>query len=196
MRSLSKKLSVVLQKVKDSFSHTNNICQHSEIIYNVQDIADLYGKLQKNERTFDQFGQVMNSYLETVNAYQLQNRLKKMILGQGALDTPGNDIYNSYKRQYVSDNGVGCSARYNEDIKNFRESLAYLDQALAEALLLHQKWLLEANDDSITPNQVNEISGLFETHSKIARRPTNNTGSFTAVARFTLKARMLLARMN
>ena len=139
MRSLSKKLSVVLQKVKDSFSHTNNICQHSQIIYNVEDIADLYGKLQKNERTFYQFGQIMNSYLETVTAYQLQNRLKKMIPGQGALDAPGNDIYNSYKRQYVSDNGGGCSARYYEDIKSFRKSLAYLDQALAEALLLHQK---------------------------------------------------------
>jgi len=73
----------------------------------------------------------------------MQNRLKKMILGRGTLDAPGNDIYNSYKREYLSDNGAGCSVRYNEDIKSFRENLAYLDQALGEALLLHQKWLLE-----------------------------------------------------
>ena len=97
IRSLSKKLNVVLQKVKASFAHTNNIIKHSQIIYSVEDIADLYGKLQKNEMAFDQFGRKIDKYLQTVFTYKLQNRLKKMILGQGTLDTPGNDIYNSYK---------------------------------------------------------------------------------------------------
>jgi len=143
IRSLSKKLNVVLQKIKASFAHTNNIIKHSQNIYNVEDIADLYAKLQKNEMTFDQFGRKIDKYLQTVSTYKLQNRLKKMILGQGTLDTPGNDIYNSYKREYLNHNGGGCSAKYNEDIKGFRDSLAYLDQALGEALLLHQKWLLE-----------------------------------------------------
>ncbi|XP_068713788.1 SE-cephalotoxin-like [Montipora foliosa] len=143
IRSLSKKLNMVLQKIKTSFAHTNNIIKHSQIIYNVEDIADLYAKLQKNEMTFDQFGRKIDKYLQTVSTYKLQNRLKKMILGQGTLDTPGNDVYNSYKREYLSHNGGGCSAKYNEDIKSFRNSLAYLDQALGEALLLHQKWLLE-----------------------------------------------------
>ena len=148
IRSLSKKLNDVLQKVKTSFAHTNNIIKHSQIIYSVEDIADLYGKLQKNEMTFDQFGRKINKYLQTVSAYKLQNRLKKMILGQGTLDTPGNDIYNSYKREYLSHNGGGCSAKYNEDIKSFRDSLAYLDQALGEALLLHQKWLFETKGNT------------------------------------------------
>lgn len=148
IRSLSQKLDVVLQKIKASFAHTNNIIQHSEIIYNVEDIADLYAKLQKNELTFDQFGQKMDNYLRTVSTFELQNRLKKMILGQGTLDTPGNDLYNSYKREYLSHNGGGCSAKYNEDIKSFRDNLAYLDQALGEALLLHQKWLLETKGET------------------------------------------------
>ena len=143
VRSLSQKLDLVLQKIKASFAYTNNIIKHSKIIYNVEDIADLYGKLQKNKLTFDRFGQKIDRYLQTVTAYQLQHRLKKMILGEGTLDRPGNDIYNSYKREYLSDNGGGCAARYNEDIKSFRDNLAYLDQALGEALLLHQKWLLE-----------------------------------------------------
>ena len=141
--SLSQKLDIVLQTIKASFAHTNNIIKHSEIIYNVEDIADLYAKLQKNELTFDQFGQKIDKYLHTVSAFELENRLKKMILGQGTLDTPGNDIYNSYKREYLSHNGGGCSARYNDDIKSLRNNLAYLDQALGEALLLHKKWLLE-----------------------------------------------------
>ncbi|XP_022782738.1 SE-cephalotoxin-like [Stylophora pistillata] len=148
IRSLSKKLNVVLQKIKASFAHTNNIIKHSQIIYTVEDIADLYAKLQKNEMTFDQFGRKIDKYLQTVSTFKLQNRLKKMILGQGTLDTPGNDIYNSYKREYLSHNGGGCSAKYNKDIKGFRDSLAYLDQALGEALLLHQKWLLETKGET------------------------------------------------
>ena len=143
IRSLSQKLDVVLQKIKASFAHTNNIIQHSKIIYNAEDIADLYAKLQKNELTFDQFGEKIHKYLQTVTTFELQNRLKKMILGQGTLDTPGKDIYNTYKREYVSQNGGGCSARYNEDIRNFRDNLAQLDEALGEALLLHKKWLLQ-----------------------------------------------------
>ena len=67
-----------------------------------------------------------------------------MILGQGILDSPGKDIYNSYKRDHLNDNGgAGCSAGYNEAVKSFRDQLAYLDQALGEALLLHKKWLME-----------------------------------------------------
>ena len=143
IRSLSQKLDAVLQKIKVFFAHTNNIIQHSGIIYNVEDIADLYAKLQKNELTFTQFGEKIDKYLQTVTAFELQNRLRKMILGLGTLDTPGNDIYNSYKREYLSQNGGGCSTMYNQDIKNFRDTLAYLDQTLGEALLQHQRWLLE-----------------------------------------------------
>ena len=80
--------------------------------------------------------------MQTVTTYELENRLKKMIFGQGTLDTPGNDInfiMRIYKREYAS-HGGGCSMRYNDDIKSFRDNLAYLDQALGEALLLHQKW--------------------------------------------------------
>ena len=143
IRSLSQELDLVLQKIQASFAYTNKIIQHSGIIYNVEDIADLYGKLQKDELTFDQFGQKIDKYLQTVTTFELQNRLRKMILGQGTLDTPGNDIYTSYKREYASQNGGGCSATYNGDIKSFRDNLAYLDQALGEALLQHQKWLLE-----------------------------------------------------
>ena len=143
IRSLSKKLNMALQKIKASFENTNNIIKHSNIIYNIGDIADLYAKLQENQLTFDQFGQGMDAYLHTVTAFELQNRLRKMILGKGILDTPGNDIYNSYKREYHIESGAGCSARYNEDTKSFRDNLAYLDQALGEALLLHQKWLLK-----------------------------------------------------
>ena len=143
IRSLSQKLEVVLQKIKTSFAHTNKIIQHSKIIYNVEDIADLYAKLQKNELSFNQFGEKIHKYLQTVTTFELQNRLKKMILGQGTLDTPANDIYNSYKREYLSHNGGGCSARFNEDIRNFGDNLANLDEALGEALLLHKMWLLE-----------------------------------------------------
>ena len=150
IRSLSKKLNVVLQKIKTSFVHTNNIIQHSQTIYNVEDIADLYAKLQKSEMTFDQFGRRIEKYLKTVSTFKLQNRFKKMILGQGTLDTPGNDIYNSYKRDYLSHNGGGCSAKYSEDVNGFMDSLAYLDQALGEALLLHQKWLLETKGTTKT----------------------------------------------
>ena len=82
VRSLSKKLNVVLQKIKASFAYTNNIIKHSQIIYNVEDIADLYAKLQKNEMTFDQFGRKIDKYLQTVSTYKLQNRSKKMILSQ------------------------------------------------------------------------------------------------------------------
>ena len=52
IRALSQRLDVVLQKIQASFAYTNQIIQHSGIIYNVKDIADLYGKLQKNELTF------------------------------------------------------------------------------------------------------------------------------------------------
>ena len=143
IRSLSEKLDAVLEKIKASFAHTKNIIKHSKVIYNVEDITDLYAKLQKNQLTFDQFGQRIDAYLHTVTAFELQNRLRKMILGKGTLDKPGNDIYNSYKREYFSYNRGGCSAKYNKDIKDFRDNLAYLDHALGEALLMHQKWLLE-----------------------------------------------------
>lgn len=144
IQSLKEKLDQVLEKIKASFAHTNNIIKHSQIVYNVEDIADLYAKLLKDEITFDKFGGEIDKYLRTVSSsYHLENRLKKMILGQGTLDKPGNDLYNSYKREYVSYNGGGCLASYNKDIKTFRDSLSYLDQALGEALLLHQKWLLE-----------------------------------------------------
>ena len=143
IRSLSEKLDAVLEKIKASFAHTKNIIKHSKVIYNVEDIADLYAKLQKNQLTFDQFGQRIDAYLRTVTTFELQNRLRKMILGKGTLDKPGNDIYNSYKREYFSYNRGGCSTKYNKDIKGFKDNLAYLDHALGEALLLHQKWLLE-----------------------------------------------------
>jgi len=93
--------------------------------------------------SFEQLGERICKYLQTVTAFELQTRFRKMILGRGTLDTPGNDIYNSYERVYLNHNGAGCSVRYNEDTKSFRTNLAYLDQALGEALLLHQKWLLE-----------------------------------------------------
>ena len=143
VRSLSQRLDVVLQKIRASFAYTNQIIQHSGIIYNVEDIADLYGKLQKNELTFTRFGDKVDKYLKTVTSFELENRLRKMILGLGALDTPGNDIYNTYKSEYLSQNGGGCSATYNQDIKGFRDDLTYLDQALGEVLLQHQNWLLQ-----------------------------------------------------
>ena len=143
IRALSQKLDVVLQKIRASFDYTNQIIQHSGIIYNVEDIADLYGKLQKDELTFTRFGEKIDKYLQTVTAFELENRFRKMILGLGTLDTPGNDIYNSYKREYLSQNGGGCSATYNQDIKDLRDDLAYLDQTLGEALLQHQRWLQE-----------------------------------------------------
>lgn len=145
VRSLSRNLDEVVKKIQDSKGYTNKIVQHSQVIYNIEDIVDLYAKLQTNDVTFNQFGQDVNRYLQTITtSFQLRNRLKKMILGQGILDSPGKDIYNSYKRDYFNDNGgAGCSARYNEAVKSFRDKLAYLDQALGEALLLHKKWLME-----------------------------------------------------
>ena len=145
VRSLSRNLDEVVKKIQDSKGYTNKIVQHSQVIYNIEDIVDLYAKLQTNDVTFSQFGQDVNRYLQTITtSFQLRNRLKKMILGQGILDSPGKDIYNSYKRDYFNDNGgAGCSAGYNEAVKSFRDKLAYLDQALGEALLLHKKWLME-----------------------------------------------------
>ena len=145
VRSLSRNLDEVVKKIQDSKGYTNKIVQHSQVIYNIEDIVDLYAKLQTNDVTFNQFGQDVNRYLQTITtSFQLRNRLKKMILGQGILDSPGKDIYNSYKRDYFNDNGgAGCSAGYNEAVKSFRDKLAYLDQALGEALLLHKKWLME-----------------------------------------------------
>ena len=145
VRSLSRNLDEVVKKIQDSKGYTNKIVQHSQVIYNIEDIVDLYAKLQTNDVTFNQFGQDVNRYLQTITtSFQLRNRLKKMILGQGILDSPGKDIYNSYKRDYFNDNGgAGCSAGYNKAVKSFRDKLAYLDQALGEALLLHKKWLME-----------------------------------------------------
>ena len=145
VRSLSRNLDEVVKKIQDSKGYTNKIVQHSQVIYNIEDIVDLYAKLQTNDVTFNQFGQDVNRYLQTITtSFQLRNRLKKMILGQGILDSPGKDIYNSYKRDYFNDNGgASCSAGYNEAVKSFRDKLAYLDQALGEALLLHKKWLME-----------------------------------------------------
>ena len=145
VRSLSRNLDEVVKKIQDSKGYTNKIVQHSQVIYNIEDIVDLYAKLQTNDVTFNQFGQDVNRYLQTITtSFQIRNRLKKMILGQGILDSPGKDIYNSYKRDYFNDNGgAGCSAGYNEAVKSFRDKLAYLDQALGEALLLHKKWLME-----------------------------------------------------
>ena len=167
IRSLSQKLDLVLDKIEHYFAHTNNIIQHSKIIYNVEDIADLYAQLQKNELTFDQFGRKIDRYLHIVTTFQLQNRFKKMILGQGTLNSPGNDIYNSYKREYVSHNGGGCSAKYNADITNFRDNLAYLDQALGEALLLHKQWLLDTKGTTENlrtkyKNQAKYIRNIFQ----------------------------------
>ena len=144
VRSLSKNLDIVMKEIQDSKGYTNKIVQHSQVIYDIEDIVDLYAKLQNNIVTFDQFGQDVDKYLQTVTtAFKLRNRLKKMILGRGLLDSPGSDIYNSYKRDYFSEKGGGCSAKYNEEVKSFRDKLAYLDQAFGEALLLHKKWLLE-----------------------------------------------------
>jgi hypothetical protein len=163
IKSLADKLDLVLQKIRASFAHTNNIIQHSKIIYNAEDIADLYAKLQKDELSFDQFGNKIHSYLRTVTQFELQNRLKKMILGQGMLDTPGNDIYNSYKREYASLNGGVCSSTYNADIKALRDNLAYLDEALGEAFLLHQKWLYETQGttDDLRANYQKEAEYIF-----------------------------------
>ena len=162
IRSLSQKLEVVLHKIKTSFALANKIIQHSKIIYNVEDIADLYAKLQKNELSFNQFGEKIHKYLQTVTTFELQNRLKKMILGQGTLDTPGNDIYNSYKREYLSHNGGGCLARFNEDIRNFRENLANLDEALGEALLLHEGGLNYKTSSCETQDCCSDQYGKFK----------------------------------
>ena len=133
-----------MKKIQDSKGYTNKIVQHSQVIYNIEDIVDLYSKLQNNNLTFEKFGQGVDKYLRTITTtFKLKNRLKKMILGQGILNSPGRDIFNSYKRDYSSETGAGCSVRYNEDIKSFRDKLAYLEKALGEALLLHKKWLRE-----------------------------------------------------
>ena len=76
IRSLSQKLSAFLKNIKASFAYTNSLIQHSEIIYQVENVADLYGKLQSNELTFDQFGERIDNYLHTVTAFDLENRLK------------------------------------------------------------------------------------------------------------------------
>ena len=142
VEALSKKFEEILKKMHTSFAHTNMLINYSALIYHVEDLADLYAQLQKNELTFDQFGRMIDRYLHTVTGFELQNRMHNMILAEGLLDTKGKDIFVTVKRQYVSENGGGCSAKYNEDIKTFRDHLSFLDQVLGEALLLHQKWLL------------------------------------------------------
>ena len=78
IRSLTQKLDAIWEKIKVSFAYTNNIIKFANIIYNVEDIADLYGKLQRNELMYDQFGQKISNYLQTVaTAFELQNRLKE-----------------------------------------------------------------------------------------------------------------------
>lgn len=128
--------------MQTSFAHTNMLIKHSAIIYHVEDLAELYAQLQTNELTFDQFGRIIDQYLHTVTGFELQNRMHNMILAEGLLDTKGGDIFVTVKRQCVSQNGGGCLAQYNEDIKTFRDQLSFLDQVHGEALLLHQKWLL------------------------------------------------------
>ena len=68
------------------------------------------------------------------------------------------DIYNSYKQDYFSDNGGGFSAIYNDEIKSFRDNLAYLDQALGETLLLHKKMIIGKERNKIPLSQVQERS--------------------------------------
>ncbi|XP_064627920.1 SE-cephalotoxin-like [Lineus longissimus] len=142
--SLSENLNQVWQKIKASFAHTNNLIKHSNTINQVEFVAHLYTRLQKNALTFDQFGQQLHGFLQTVSPSELEFRLKNIILGRGTLETPGNGIYGSYKREYASQNGGGCSTKYNTDIMTLRDNLSYLDQTFGEALLLHQKWLIEA----------------------------------------------------
>ena len=77
------------------------------------------------------------------------------------------------------------SVRYNEDIKSFRDNLAYLDQALGEALLLHQRWLLKGkgtteNLKTKIKKEVEHIRNIF----KNCQTEYNSyyTGNPTAVA--------------
>lgn len=167
IRDLSKKLGSVLEKIKSSFSHTQNIVKHSDIINRAHSIVDLYGKLQNGEILFEQFGEMIDTYLKSVTtSFELENRLKKMILGKGLLDTPGNDIYNTYKQEYIALKANGCSASYNTDVANFRNSLAYLDQAVGEALLLHLKWLndTQGTTDDIRKKYFNNIEYVRDTY--------------------------------
>ena len=108
-----------MKKIQDSKGYTNKIVQHSQVIYNIEDIVDLYSKLQNDNLTFEKLGQGVDKYLRTITTtFKLKNRLKNMILGQGILNSPGRDIFNSYKRDYSSETGAGCSVRYDEDIKS------------------------------------------------------------------------------
>ena len=68
VRSLSRNLDAVLKKIKDSMDRTNKIVKHSQVTYNIKDIVDMYAKMPRNQMSFDEFGQGIDAYINTVTA--------------------------------------------------------------------------------------------------------------------------------
>ena len=184
VRSLSKNLDVVMKKIQDSKGYTNKIVQHSQVIYNIEDIVDLYSKLQNNNLIFEQFGQSVDKYLRTITTtLKLKNRLKKMILGQGILDNPGRDIFNSYisvitlaKMELVVLPGTVKMLRVSET-----SWLTWTRRSGKPCYFIKSGCGRQKEQQRLSEQSTRGKLSTSEIPSKVANRSTVNTGSLTAV---------------
>ncbi|XP_043921898.1 SE-cephalotoxin-like [Protopterus annectens] len=145
VRNMGNNIETILNSVKDQLFYTQNLVKHSEILYQVSYVAGLYKDLMSGNITMDSFGQQMEAFMKEKSGGYLLARLKGLLLGDGIADVKGKDFFNTFKSNYLAQYNNACSYKYSTDITVLLKSLASLDQAFVEALLVHKQWKIQNN---------------------------------------------------
>ncbi|XP_067861397.1 SE-cephalotoxin-like [Heptranchias perlo] len=132
-----------LKNINDAITHTQTLVKHSEILYKASYILHLFIDLRQGRKNFDTFGKLLENFLQFNSENYILFRLRGILLGEGIADLKGEDFFNTFKRNYVSKYNNACTQAYSTAVNNLKTNLAYLDEAVGEALLTYKKWGIE-----------------------------------------------------
>eukprot|EP00062_Callorhinchus_milii_P022809 gi/632980979/ref/XP_007907337.1/ PREDICTED: SE-cephalotoxin-like [Callorhinchus milii] len=150
LQNVAKGLQATMGNIVDAITHTQSLVKHSEILYETSYIAELYTDLQQGNKSFNTFGELMEEFLAINSEYYILYRLKGILLGEGIGDLEeGDDFFNTFKKNYVSNHNNPCSKMYATDVGNLKKKLVFLDEAIGEALLMYKQWSIDKGDKSV-----------------------------------------------
>ena len=135
LQDLAKSMQDGFQAVMAANEYMETLIKYSEDLKKSQYIASLYDKWRQGDITERTFGVAMADFIEKSDSlpYIIQ-QLKHALMAGGILDMEGQDIFNTYKKAYVSKFKNACTVSYNDDIKDMYTKLAGLDLLISEAL--------------------------------------------------------------
>ncbi|XP_059510451.1 SE-cephalotoxin-like [Stegostoma tigrinum] len=136
-------LKASLNEIKDALQYTQNLVKHSEILYQASYIVKLYLDLKQGKVSLVIFGELLEKFLQINSVHYITFRLKGIILGEGIADVKGEDIFNVFKKSYVSKFKNACTKTYSTVVNNLKTNLVYLDEAIGEALLMFKQWQIQ-----------------------------------------------------